>query len=133
RLCRARGGGRRVHRVELHACSGADLCVDRRRLRRGDDGRAGAPARTSYRRHCHRRERVGDDGPDLAVVGAAGVVLAAHHRAPRPARQTPVRNVYAAMLIVGGVLATFPLLGLPLFYESFLYLVFHWIVLATSW
>ena len=37
------------------------------------------------------------------------------------------------MLIVGGVLATFPLLGLPLFYESFLYLVFHWIVLATSW
>jgi branched-chain amino acid transport system permease protein len=37
------------------------------------------------------------------------------------------------MLIVGVVLATFPLLGLPLFYESFLYLVFHWIVLATSW
>lgn len=26
-----------------------------------------------------------------------------------------------------------PLAGLPLFYESFLYLVFHWIVLATSW
>ena len=42
-------------------------------------------------------------------------------------------RVYATMLIVGGVLATFPLLGLPLFYESFLYLVFHWIVLATSW
>ena len=41
-------------------------------------------------------------------------------------------RVYATMLIVGGVLATFPLLGLPL-YESFLYLVFHWIVLATSW
>jgi branched-chain amino acid transport system permease protein len=37
------------------------------------------------------------------------------------------------MLIVGGVLAAVPLLGLPLFYESFLYLVFHWIVLATSW
>ena len=37
------------------------------------------------------------------------------------------------MLIVGGVLAALPLLGLPLFYESFLYLVFHWIVLATSW
>ena len=26
-----------------------------------------------------------------------------------------------------------PALGLPAFYESFLYLVFHWIVLATSW
>ena len=26
-----------------------------------------------------------------------------------------------------------PFLHLPAFYESFLYLVFHWIVLATSW
>ena len=26
-----------------------------------------------------------------------------------------------------------PWLGLPAFYESLLYLVFHWIVLATSW
>jgi branched-chain amino acid transport system permease protein len=31
------------------------------------------------------------------------------------------------------VLGTLPLLGLPAFYESFLYLVFHWIALATSW
>jgi len=30
-------------------------------------------------------------------------------------------------------LATIPFLHLPAFYESFLYLVFHWIVLATSW
>ncbi len=37
------------------------------------------------------------------------------------------------MLIVGGVLAAVPLAGLPPFYESFLYLVFHWVVLATSW
>lgn len=29
--------------------------------------------------------------------------------------------------------AVVPLLHLPAFYESFLYLVFHWIVLATSW
>ncbi len=42
-------------------------------------------------------------------------------------------SVYGKMLIAGGVLATLPMLGLPLFYESFLYLVFHWIVLATSW
>jgi len=26
-----------------------------------------------------------------------------------------------------------PFFGLPAFYESFLYLVFHWIVLAVSW
>jgi branched-chain amino acid transport system permease protein len=43
-----------------------------------------------------------------------------------------VRGV-AAILIAGATLATIPLAGLPLFYESFLYLVFHWIVLATSW
>ncbi len=30
-------------------------------------------------------------------------------------------------------LAVLPFLRLPAFYESFLYLVFHWIVLATSW
>ena len=39
----------------------------------------------------------------------------------------------AAILLAGGALALLPWLGLPLFYESFLYLVFHWIVLATSW
>jgi ABC-type branched-subunit amino acid transport system permease subunit len=37
------------------------------------------------------------------------------------------------MAIVGAALACLPLVGLPLFYESFCYLVFHWIVLATSW
>jgi branched-chain amino acid transport system permease protein len=31
------------------------------------------------------------------------------------------------------VLGVIPFLGLPAFYESFLYLVFHWVVLATSW
>lgn len=30
-------------------------------------------------------------------------------------------------------LATIPFLRLPAFYESFLYLVLHWVVLATSW
>jgi branched-chain amino acid transport system permease protein len=31
------------------------------------------------------------------------------------------------------LLALVPFLGLPAFYETFLYLVFHWVVLATSW
>src|SRR4029453_1919088 len=44
-----------------------------------------------------------------------------------------MNRVYVAMAIVGGALACLPLVGLPLFYESFCYLVFHWIVLATSW
>src|SRR5438874_10174251 len=37
------------------------------------------------------------------------------------------------MLLGGAALAALPLLGLAPFYESFLYLVFHWIVLAVSW
>src|SRR5689334_11930194 len=38
-----------------------------------------------------------------------------------------------ALLAAGVALACVPLLKLPLFYESLLYLVFHWAVLATSW
>ena len=38
-----------------------------------------------------------------------------------------------AIVVAGLALATIPWLRLPLFYESFLYLVLHWIVLATSW
>jgi branched-chain amino acid transport system permease protein len=33
----------------------------------------------------------------------------------------------------GALLATLPWLGLPAFYESILYLVCHWVVLAVSW
>jgi len=39
----------------------------------------------------------------------------------------------AAILFAGALLATIPFTGLPPFYESFLYLVFLWTVLATSW
>ena len=39
----------------------------------------------------------------------------------------------ALFAAAGAVLAAVPFLGLPAFYESFLYLVFHWVVLATSW
>ena len=38
-----------------------------------------------------------------------------------------------AIVIAGLALAGVPWLRLPAFYESFLYLVLHWIVLATSW
>src|SRR5262245_32078787 len=44
-----------------------------------------------------------------------------------------MKRVSIALAIVGAGLAAVPMLGLPLFYESFCYLVFHWIVLATSW
>src|SRR6478735_5564712 len=42
------------------------------------------------------------------------------------------RNVMA-ILAAGLLLATIPWLGVPAFYESILYLVCHWIVLAVSW
>jgi branched-chain amino acid transport system permease protein len=38
-----------------------------------------------------------------------------------------------ALVAGGALLALLPWLRLPAFYESLLYLVFHWIVLATSW
>jgi branched-chain amino acid transport system permease protein len=43
------------------------------------------------------------------------------------------RRVVLGLAAAGLALATVPLLGLPAFYESFLYLVCHWIALATSW
>ena len=49
-----------------------------------------------------------------------------------PAKSSFTRAL-AAILIAGGGLALIPLAQLPPFYESFLYLVFLWIVLATSW
>jgi branched-chain amino acid transport system permease protein len=41
--------------------------------------------------------------------------------------------VYGWLAIGGTALASVPFLGLPAFYESFLYLMCFWIVLATSW
>jgi branched-chain amino acid transport system permease protein len=44
-----------------------------------------------------------------------------------------VRRALAGILAAGLALAALPLFRLPPFYESFLYLVLHWVVLATSW
>jgi len=43
-------------------------------------------------------------------------------------KRTPIAIVGAGVLLAG-----LPLLGLPAFYDSLLYLMLHWIVLATSW
>ncbi len=39
----------------------------------------------------------------------------------------------SGILLAGVALALVPWLGLPAFYESFLYLICHWIILALSW
>ncbi|MDB5954225.1 branched-chain amino acid ABC transporter ATP-binding protein/permease [Ramlibacter sp.] len=44
-----------------------------------------------------------------------------------------MKRPVAAILLAGLALATVPWLGLPAFYESILYLVCHWVVLAVSW
>ena len=43
------------------------------------------------------------------------------------------RSVIVAILAGGAALACVPLLRLPAFYESILYLLLHWVLLATSW
>src|SRR6476660_9597389 len=67
-------------------------------------------------------------------MGAHRVVHAAD-RAPAAAPGTRLKIDRTLVAIVGAgvALAAVPLLHLPAFYESFLYLVLHWIVLATSW
>ena len=55
--------------------------------------------------------------------------------ATRAITSAPARKIPAPLLILGaGVLLAFvPQLGLPAFYDSLLYLMLHWVVLATSW
>ena len=43
------------------------------------------------------------------------------------------RRVTVGLAAAGGGLGTLAMVGLPAFYESFLYLLFSWIALATSW
>ena len=44
-----------------------------------------------------------------------------------------MRRALVPVLLVASALAVVPWLRLPAFYESILYLVLHWIALATSW
>ena len=44
-----------------------------------------------------------------------------------------MKRSIALLLAAGLVLAVLPWLRLPSFYESVLYLVLHWVALATSW
>ncbi|MDR6534651.1 branched-chain amino acid ABC transporter ATP-binding protein/permease [Variovorax soli] len=61
--------------------------------------------------------------------------LAEGEGATRAITSAPARKIPAPLLILGaGVLLAFvPQLGLPAFYDSLLYLMLHWVVLATSW
>jgi branched-chain amino acid transport system permease protein len=67
-------------------------------------------------------------------VGADRLVHAADRAAA--AAPGPILKPDRTLVAIAGAgcaLASIPFLHLPAFYESFLYLVLHWIVLATSW
>jgi branched-chain amino acid transport system permease protein len=67
-------------------------------------------------------------------VGADRVVHAADRAsAAAPGTLLKLDRTLAGIVAAGALLAAIPFLHLPAFYESFLYLVLHWIVLATSW
>ena len=44
-----------------------------------------------------------------------------------------MKRAAASLAVAGVALAALPWLGIPASYESFLYLILHWVALATSW
>ncbi|HEX6792424.1 MAG TPA: branched-chain amino acid ABC transporter ATP-binding protein/permease [Casimicrobiaceae bacterium] len=67
-------------------------------------------------------------------MGADRVVHAADRvAAPAAGPNLKLDRPIVAIVAAGFVLATIAFLPLPAFYASFLYLVLHWVVLATSW
>src|SRR5215813_13553217 len=132
RVCRGR---RALHRHDPHAGAVADLRMDGRRLRRGHHRPSRQCAGSLYGGRRHRDQRGAHDGGDLARLGAARLVHAAHRRAAAAARAVtkPRTATAAGFVVVGALLALLPALSLPAFYETFLYLVFLGVALATSW
>lgn len=53
--------------------------------------------------------------------------------ARRSVRTLTMNKTVIGILGAGALLASVPWLGLPSFYESFLYLLCHWMILALSW
>ena len=95
-------------------------------------GGLGSADRAAGRRHRDRRERGAHHGGHRADLGAAGVVLApdrASCSSGRRGSDEARRDCRRRRRLAGRV----PFLGLPAFYETFLYLLLHAIVLATSW
>ena len=90
------------------------------------------PIGALLRRPAHRRQRIGHHGGRGAGLGAARVVLGADRASwsLRPGRRVsaPARRVAVGLVAAGLALRALPALGLPAFYESFLYLVFFWVV-----
>ncbi|MBB3177142.1 ABC transporter permease subunit [Variovorax sp. Sphag1AA] len=68
----------------------------------------------------------------MSTLTQTSPTLPAATTTPRAAGRFTKRTPLA-ILAAGVALAFIPQLGLPAFYDSLLYLVLHWVVLATSW
>jgi len=66
-------------------------------------------------------------------VGTDRVVHAVDPRAAASAGEALSDRTLGGIVVAAAALALVPFAGLPAFYESFLYLVLHWVILATSW
>src|SRR5215207_9031383 len=74
-----------------------------------------------------RRPNPLPEGEGEGARAGAGTTSAVATR-PTGKKLTPILILFA-----GIALAFVPQLGLPAFYDSLLYLMLHWVVLATSW
>jgi branched-chain amino acid transport system permease protein len=67
-------------------------------------------------------------------VGSNRVVFAVDLDAlVAPRKDLTMNKTVIGILMAGATLASVPWLGLPAFYESFLYLICNWMILALSW
>ena len=66
-------------------------------------------------------------------MSAPSTSLAAAQGAAPRGHEAPPWRTPTGIIAVAIALAFVPSLGLPAFYDSLLYLVLHWVVLATSW
>src|SRR5262249_24324568 len=133
---RVRWRGRRLHRADLDARAGADLGLAGRRDRGRDHRRPRQSDRSAARRTPDRCHRIRHDGDRHARMGSARLVFRPDLSADPEAGSRVSdrrRSVVALILTLGLSASMLPAFGLPAFYESFLYLVFSWIALATSW
>ncbi len=63
----------------------------------------------------------------------ASTLVAAQSDMPRERKAVAPWRTPTTIVVAAIALAFVPTLGLPAFYDSLLYLILHWIVLATSW
>lgn len=70
-----------------------------------------------------------------STLTTSRVALPSEEGLPSSGGRTGIKpnKTVLGILAAGALLASVPWLGVPAFYESFLYLICHWMILALSW